>query len=513
MPDVPPNVRSPSPEELEELAAAHHMSLSEEEIEMYAEMIPGMLEAYERLDELSPPSPDPYRTIRDPGYRPGPDEDPLNAFVTKCYVAGADSGPLAGYDVGLKDNIFVAGVELTSGSKVLEGYVPSQDATVVERVLDAGADITGKLSLEDMSYSGGGELCATGPVLNPHDSDYLAGGSSSGSAAAVVAGDVDVALGCDQGGSARMPASFCGCVGYKPTYGLVPYTGIVSAAHTLDHVGPMATNVEDCARVLDAIAGYDPLDPRQDSATEADNYLEAVDVGATDLAIGVLEQGFGFEESEEAVDATVRESLTQFESSVNGLVDVSVPMHYDGMPIWTGIVLEETVALFQNEGVGRFGRSFYDEQFAKNFGRARRTSADDFPPTLKVSLLIGEYLSREYFGVYHAKAQNLRRSLTAAYDDALVSVDLLALPTTLTTALEREDDLDQAALVERGLSMHVTNAAPFNITGHPAISVPCGTVDGLPVGLMLVGREGEDATVLRAARAFEESVDWQSISR
>jgi amidase len=242
MSEQPPNVQPPTPEEIREKAAAHHIDLTDEEVEDFAAIVPGVLAGYERLDELVDPRPRIEHTDRDPGYKPGPEEDPLNAFVTKCRVSGADDGPLAGYEVGIKDNVAVAGVEMTLGSKLFEGYVPSTDATIVTRLLDAGATITGKLNMEDMAFSGSGELSATGPVLNPRDENHIAGGSSSGSAAAVASGAVDVAIGGDQGGSIRIPASWSGIVGHKPTHSLVPYTGIVGLGRSFDHAGPMASS-------------------------------------------------------------------------------------------------------------------------------------------------------------------------------------------------------------------------------------------------------------------------------
>jgi amidase len=223
--EIPPNIRPPTPDEIREKAAKHHIDLSEEEVSDFETAIADTLAGYERLDELPNPTPEIEFTNRDIGYQPNSNEDPLNAFVRKCEVKGADDGPLAGYDVGLKDNISLAGVEMTCGSKLLEGYVPNTDATIVTRMLNAGATITGKLNMEDMAFSGSGELSATGPVLNPRDSNYIAGGSSSGSIAAVVNGDVDVAIGGDQGGSIRIPASWSGGVGHKPTHSLRDWAG------------------------------------------------------------------------------------------------------------------------------------------------------------------------------------------------------------------------------------------------------------------------------------------------
>lgn len=507
MSGIPPNIQPPTIEEIHENAAAHHIDLSDEEAADFQAAIRQTLEGYERLDELSASRPEVKYTDRDPGYRPDAAEDPLNAFVTKCEVAGADSGPLAEYEVGLKDNVALAGVEMTCGSKLFEGYVPAFDATIATRLLDAGGTITAKLNMEDMAFSGSGELSATGPVLNPRDPDYIAGGSSSGSVAAVVNGDVDVAIGGDQGGSIRIPAAWSGGVGHKPTHSLVPYTGVAGLGRTFDHTGPMANSVEDCARVLDVIAGKDPNDPRQGHVPTQD-YTGALDDAPADITVGVVEEGFGHEASEPGVDETVRDALEQFADAGAEVETVSVPMHLDGLPIWNGIAIEGTTATIDGEGVGHFGDGHYDTQFMEAFGNARRSRADDYVATLKLTLILGQYLSDEYRSHYYAKAQNLGRDLAAAYDEALGAVDVLAMPTTPQTAHEHDPDLGRLEIIDRALDM-LSNTAPFDVTGHPALSVPAGTADGLPVGLMLVGDQFDDASVLAAGHAFERTHDWQ----
>ena len=505
MSESPPNVRSPTDDEIREIAETHHMSLSDGEVEDFAAAIDDILEGYERIDELPDPKPALTHHTRDPGYKPGAEEDPLNAFVTKCEVQGADDGPLSGYEIGLKDNINLAGVEMTLGSKLFDGYVPSTDATVVTRMLDAGGTITAKLNMEDMALSGSGELSATGPVLNPQDDDYIAGGSSSGSAAAVGAGDVDVALGGDQGGSVRIPAAWSGIVGHKPTHGLVPYTGIAGLGRSFDHTGPMAPTVEECALVLDVIAGADGRDPRQGRVPTQD-YTGALGGSAADVTVGVLSEGFGHEQSEPGVDGAVRDALDAFAAAGAEVTEVSVPMHLDGGAIWNAIGLEAVAATVASDCAGHYGNGFCDTQFVDAFGRARRAQGDDFLTTLKLTLIAGQYLADEYRGHYYAKGQNLSRQLGEAYDDALADVDVLAMPTTPQTAYEVDRDLSRSEVIGRALDM-INNTAPFNVTGHPAVSVPAGTADGLPVGLMFVGDAFDDATVLRAAEAFETSVD------
>jgi len=473
----------------------------------FRELIAESLGTYERIDELVDERERARHTTRDPGYRPGPDEDPLNAFVTKCRVDGAEDGPLSGYDVGVKDNIAVGGVEMTCGSRVFDGFVPERDATAVTRVLDAGGTVVGKTNMSDMAVSGTGELTATGPVRNPRDREHLSGGSSSGSAAAVVAGDVDVALSTDQAGSIRVPAAWSGCVGHKPTHRLVPYTGAVGMGYNFDHLGPIARSVADCALALDAIAGEDPRDPRQ-ADVRTEEYAAALEDGAEDLTVGLLEEGFSGHEP--AVDRTVRGAVEAFEDAGATVEEVSIPWHEDGAVVWRGIVPESIAAITRGDGVGHFVDGAYDTQLLQGFATAKRARADEFPPTYKFLLLLGQYLMDEHYGYYHAKAQNLACELREAYDDALDEVDVLALPTSPITAYEVDESTrGPKELVERAQTgVRTLHSSPFDVTGHPACSVPAGDVDGLPVGLMLVGRHFEDATVLRAGHNFEGAINW-----
>jgi amidase len=233
-------------------------------------------------------------------------------------VPGAASGKLAGKTVALKDNICLAGVPMMNGASTLEGYVPDVDATVATRILDAGGTIVGKTVCEYFCFSGDSHTSASGPVHNPHRRGYSAGGSSSGSAAVVATGEVPMALGGDQGGSIRIPASFCGIYGLKPTHGLVPYTGIMPIELTLDHTGPMTATVEDNALLLEVLAGPDGLDPRQYGGAVAKPYREALGRGAGGLKIAVVEEGFAHSQSSPKVDSLVREAAERFKGMGGG---------------------------------------------------------------------------------------------------------------------------------------------------------------------------------------------------
>ncbi|WP_276259068.1 amidase family protein [Haloglomus litoreum] len=509
MSHLPPTVRPPTEGELRAAADRFHLDLSEEELADFMELVSGQLAVYEAIAAMTEPKREHTSRERDPGYRPGTDEDPNNAHLRICEVRGADAGPLAGYEVGVKDNIAVAGVEMTAGSVALEGYVPSEDAVAVRRLLDAGATVTRKNNMDALAVSGSGEPTPTGPIINPHSDDHLAGGSSGGSAVAVATGDVDVAVGTDQAGSLRVPAAWSGCVGLKPTHGLVPYTGAMQQGVSWDHVGPMARTVEDAAKLLQVLAGPHPSDPRSRGMSPGD-YVGSLDAGADGLTVGVLEEGFGTEHNEPGVDRTVEAAIDGLADAGAGVERVSVPRHADGVLIALGVEVEDLAAMWEAEGVGHYVGGTRDRQFAAEFAKARRASADDFAPTVKQLCLLGGYLREHHHSRFYTKAVNLAQALTSEYEAALEGVDVLAMPTAPTTAFEIESDLSRVELVSRsqGKAGRTQNTMPFNLSGHPAVSVPAGTSDGLPVGLMLVAGQGAEETLVRAGAAAEAAVDW-----
>jgi amidase len=496
-------IRLPTEETFAELGEDLFLELTDEELEFFVEMAERKLGAYETVMSYDP---EPrlggaeHRT-RSAGRRVTSDEDPHNAWVTQCYVEGDDDGDLEGLEIGVKDNVCVAGVEMTCGSHVVEGYVPNRDATVITRLLEAGADVVGKTNMDDMAMTSTGHS-AFGPVLNPHDDDYLAGGSSGGSAVAVVRDEVDVAIGSDQGGSVRVPAAFCGIVGHKPTYGLVPYTGCIGIEHAIDHPGPMGTDVETVARTLTAIAGSNERDLRSHSPVPVERYEDRLDGDVSDLTIGVLEEGFDREGADEDVLETVRGSIDRLESEGATLEDVSVPMHADAKDIHDVCTSEGLLDAISGEGLGHGWKAWYNRSWIESFGKYRRAQSDDFPPRLKLLLLMGSYTNTEYHSRYYARAMNLVVDLTERYDAVFEEYDLLAMPTAVTKPPEHQPERDQYDRLRESDIVH--NATPFNRTGHPAVSVPAGEVDGLPTGLMLVGPRFEDARVLNAAHALEQ---------
>ncbi len=500
-------VQLPTIDDLAELAADYEMSLELEDLESFQGLMAGNLASYDRLDELTEPSL-PVAYPRSPGCRPQPEDNPLNAWYWRSEIKGAASGPLLGKTLAIKDNVCVAGVPMMNGSHVLEGYVPEIDATIVTRILEAGGTILGKAVCENFCFSGGSHTCATPPVRNPHDPSRTTGGSSSGSGALVAAGEVDLAIGGDQGGSIRIPSSWCGICGLKPTYGLVPYTGAFPIEATVDHVGPMARTVADLALLLEVLAGPDGLDPRQSAGLTGEAYSQALTGDVHGLRVGVVAEGFGWPELSEAdVDASVRSAADALARLGAEVTPVSIPWHRDGRHIWNAIAIEgATLLMVLGNSMGSNWKGHYTTSLLDAYARGRRARVNDFPETVKNVMLLGRYMQERYHGRYYAKAQNLARRLRAAYDEALRGHDLLLMPTLPMKATRiPAADASREESVARALEM-IPNTCPFDVTGHPAISVPCGMSEGLPVGLMLVGRLGEDATVLRAADAFQRQV-------
>ena len=503
-------IRRPTPQDVQRLAEANNIELTDAEMSAFEALIPGLFDSFDDLAQLPEQRPPLRYPNRDPGSRPSAEDDPYNAILRRCYIRGATGGLLAGKRIGLKNNISVSGFPLTCASRILEHYVADSDATIVTRILDEGAEINSILNLDNFAFSGAGDTSAFGPTLNPHSADHLAGGSSGGSAAALYYDDIDMTIGGDQGGSIRIPASFCGIVGHKPTHGLVPYTGIIGIDNTFDHTGPMTRTVADAALLLQVIAGKDPLDPRQGDVVMQD-YVGALATGASGLRIGVVPEGFGLEQSHSEVDAKVRQAANRLAELGAAVEDLSVPWHAKAGAISWGLIAEGAASLLQMSGTGRHFEGQYSPGFAQALGQGLRAQANDLPPTVKLTLIIGNYMTEEYNSVMYAKAQNLRRDMRAGYDQALSQCDLLLMPTTPMPAHRNDAGGDPKAVIDHAWDM-LYNTAPFDMSGHPAISVPCGkTSEGLPIGLMLVGRRFDDATVLRAAHAFEQSGDWETM--
>jgi amidase len=503
------SVALPTPAQLRTIAQSCGLSLTDADVTSFLGLMQGSVDAYNAVAAMPDEVP-PVKYPRSPGYRPGPEENPRNAWYRKATVKGAPSGKLKGKTVALKDNIMLAGVPMMNGSATLEGYVPDFDATIVTRMLDAGAEIAGKVHCESFCISGGSHTNATGPVHNPHKMGYSAGGSSSGSGVVVALGEVDMAIGCDQGGSIRMPASFCGVYGMKPTWGLVPYTGIMPIEVFVDHTGPMTASVADNALLLEVLAGDDGYDPRI-KAPKVQEYTKALGGGIRGMKIGVLKEGFEQAGAEAAVNESVKQAAKRLASLGAAVEDVSIPMHLVAPAIWMPIGVEGlTQTMMYGDGYGLSRPDLYSTSLMA-FHRGWRNQADSLSETTKMLLMFGTYINNTFGPRYYGKALNISRRLTAAYDRVLANYDLLLMPTTPMKATPLPAaNASREEYVARALEM-IPNTAPFDITHHPAMSLPCGMVDGLPVGLMLVGRHFDEPTIYRAAHAFEQSGDWKKM--
>ena len=512
--------RVPDVDEVVAVAKSLGIHLGAEEAVLYRKYLTEQLTAFDafvqaRVEEARPPM---VSSAREPGYQPGPEEDPLNAWMWKCRIEGAAQGILAGKTVSYKDHIAVAGMPMSFGSFALEGFIPDFDATVVTRVLQAGGTVVGKHVMNGLSggFGTGGAIGDYGRPLNPHNHDHVTGGSSSGSGAAVAAGEVDISFGGDQGGSIRIPAAFCGIVGHKPTFGLVSHFGIgFGSDQSIDYTGPMARTVEDAAAALQATAGYDPYDPRQtrDVPTSID-VLARLAEGVSGLRVGVLEEGFDEAEGDvhdlvmAAVDALARLGAT--------VSKVSIPAHHAIRAAQAALTGEGALALFNTGFFGAFTRTYYPASVIEAINMMWSSQADTLAPRTKLSLIAAELSRRNYHGRLYAKAQNVRPTYIKAYDAALADVDVLALPTCLMTAPKNHTPGSFLEGIEDNLRMihnrGSLNTLPFNYTGHPALALPVGKSSaGLPASMQLVGRFFDDALLMRVAYAYQHSTDWDAI--
>ncbi|XP_013395093.1 uncharacterized protein LOC106162363 [Lingula anatina] len=394
---------------------------------------------------------------------------------------------------------------MMNGSRVLEGYMPEFDATVVTRILDAGGRVLGKTAVEDLCFDARSDTNSKMPILNPYDGTLSAGGSSSGSAALVAGGQIDMALGGDQGGSIRIPAAWCGIVGLKPTWGLVPYTGASSVQPFLDHLGPMTRTVEDCALLLEVIAGYDDgLDPRQPPNIVVPEYSKLLTADLTGMKVGLVKEGF--DKCDNHIVSTVRSAKQYFEAAGATVEETSIPMHITGRKIGVAILFEGCSENALNAGGTAFGfPGFYPTSMQQATARGIRTHFNDVSHPVKIMALLGEYTKQRYNHIHYAKAMNCSRLLRKAYDDALANYDVIVMPTMRTLQSELPK---KGASIQENLNKSVLhNASQFNLTHHPALSINAGFAGGLPVGLMIVGKHFDEVTVLKAAYGFEKKRD------
>ncbi|KAL7624933.1 hypothetical protein AAE478_004147 [Parahypoxylon ruwenzoriense] len=519
-------------EELQPILAKAGLELPKSLLEDYGTLISGLETAIAALpdDKDVIPRPDLAKYPRTDVHIP--EDNELGAWATKVTAkcTSPTSDLLKGRTVALKDNMALAGVRCTNGTAMVD-WVPEIDATVVTRVLDAGATITGKAACENACLEGMSATAVTGQVHNPYAKGYSAGGSSSGSGRLVATGSVDLAFGCDQGGSIRIPASSCGIVGLKPTWGLVPYTGILSLDATIDHCGPMAKNVRDTALFLEAIAGPDGWDDRQppfglegdrlkfvapvDSVTarEPSNMLEGV-------RIGVLSEGLEVPGQDPNVVASVKSAIDKFTLLGATVVPVSVPLHKGAPLLWTcAAPLPAGRQSLLSDLDGRKQLYMTDRaDFASS--KLTQNQFDSLGPGAS-NMYVGYLWVQEKYGPkLQGRAMNLLKATSDAYDKALQQFDVLVMP-TLPYPPPRlpEPGSDEGPLkfLMRTIGL-VANTCPFDNSGHPALSLPVGFVPAredpsvrLPTALQIVGRKYADVDCLKVAAAWEKVFDWKSL--
>ncbi|MFA7248198.1 MAG: Asp-tRNA(Asn)/Glu-tRNA(Gln) amidotransferase subunit GatA [Dehalococcoidia bacterium] len=439
----------------------------------------------------------------------------LNAYITftdelalaeadeaDARLRSGDPGPLVGVPVAVKDLLSTQGIQTTAASKMLEGFVPIVDCTVVRRLKQAGAVIVGKTNLDEFAMGSSTEHSAFGPTRNPWALDRVPGGSSGGSAATVASRGVPLSLGTDTGGSIRQPAALCGIVGLKPTYGRVSRFGVVAFASSLEQVGPFARDAEDAANLLGAIAGRDDMDSTT-APVPVPDYTERFARGLEGLRVAVPEAFFG-----DGLDAGVRACIEQAitDLAAHGAIidrDVALPAASAALPVYYIIAPSEASAnLARYDGVKygfsvRDGRSVEDEM-AQTRGRG-------FGAEVKRRIMLGTYaLSAGYYDAYYLKAQKVRTLIKREFEAAFASHDVILTPTSPTVAFRLGEKVDDP------YSMYLNDlyTIPVNIAGNPAISLPCGFAQGLPVGMQLIGRPFEESTLLGATHAYGEVTEW-----
>ncbi|BAI62512.1 glutamyl-tRNA(Gln) amidotransferase subunit A [Methanocella paludicola SANAE] len=416
---------------------------------------------------------------------------------------GKVSGRLAGMTVAVKDCITTKGLLTTCGSKILSGYVPPFDAEVVARLRKEGAVITGKTNMDEFAMGTSTESSYYGPTKNPWDLTRVPGGSSGGSGAAVAGLECRMALGTDTGGSVRCPASFCGVVGIKPTYGLVSRYGVIAYANSLEQVGPMARNVSDAALLLDVIAGHDPKDSTSvpHDACYTDHLVEDV----KGLTIGVPKEYFG-EGTDKKVDNAVWSAIMKLDKLGADYKEVSLPHTKYALSAYYIIAMcEASSNLARFDGL-RYGlRIGKDENWHTTFSRIR---AEGFGEEVKRRIMLGTYaLSEGYYGKYYLKALKVRTLIKQDFEKVFKGVDVLAAPTMPTTAFKIGEHADDP------LSMYMADidTVPVNLAGVPSISVPCGFAGKLPIGIQFIGGFFDEPKIIRTAHTYELNTDFQKL--
>ena len=422
-------------------------------------------------------------------------DDRYNAFLTVCNKAPYGKGKLSGIAVAVKDNISTNGIETTCASKILKGYIPPYDAHAVELLRQAGAAIVGKTNMDEFGMGTTTENSAFGPTLNPCDTGRVPGGSSGGSATAVAGNMVRMALGTDTGGSIRCPAAFCGIVGLKPTYGRVSRYGLIAYANSLEQIGPMGRMVSDVSTLMQVIAGKD----RHDSTTYDRPYTHTPVADVKGLKIGIPDEYFS-EGVDPKVAGVVKTAISRLEELGASTVPCSIPsMKFALAAYYVTCTCEASSNLARFDGVRYGPAADTKKSWHEAYKEVRRAG---FGTEVRRRIMLGTFaLSSGYYGKYYTKAQVARENVKADFTRLFSEVDLIAGPTMPTIAFRLKEKSDP-------LSMYLSDilTVPANLAGIPAISVPCGKADGMPVGLQIMGRPFEDERVIDAAYAYEQAV-------
>jgi aspartyl-tRNA(Asn)/glutamyl-tRNA(Gln) amidotransferase subunit A len=426
------------------------------------------------------------------------------AELDKQLKEGGERGLLFGLPAGIKDNIVTDGLKTTCASRFLSNYIPIYNATVMDKLRAAQSVTIGKLNMDEFAMGGSNENSAMGPTRNPWDPERVPGGSSGGSAAAVAARQVYFALGSDTGGSIRQPAAYCGVVGLKPTYGRVSRFGLVAFASSLDQIGPITKNVEDAVYVLQAIAGHDPMDSTS-ADVEVPDYTAALTGDVRGLRIGVPKEYLGEGIAPQVKDAVLA-ALKVFESLGATWEEVSLPhTEYAVAAYYLLASSEASSNLARFDGV-RYGvRAENPDNLIDLYVKSR---SQGFGAEVKRRIMLGTYaLSSGYYDAYYLKAQKVRTLIKQDFDQVFEKFDVIIGPTAPTTAFKIGEQIHDP------LTMYLNDICtiPVNLAGLPAISVPCGLADGLPVGMQIIGKAFDETTVLRAAYAYEQATEHHKL--
>ncbi len=417
---------------------------------------------------------------------------------------GEKPGPLEGIPMALKDNMCTKGVPTTCSSKILKSFVPPYNATVVERLAQAGSIMLGKLNLDEFAMGSSTENSAFAKTRNPWDLERVPGGSSGGAVASVSADEVVFALGSDTGGSIRQPAAFCGVVGLKPTYGYVSRFGLIAFASSLDQIGTLTKDVTDCALVMNVIAGHDPKDSTSAPVDKPD-FTKSLINDIKGMRIGIPREYFGVGIDPE-VDKVIRQAIAKLEELGAVVEECSLPHTEYAMPTYYLIAPAECSSnLARYDGV-RYG--YRAPESGDVVGMFKKSRAEGFGPEVKRRIMLGTYaLSSGYYDAYYLKALKVRTLIKQDFDQAFEKFDLLLSPTAPTPAFKFGEKSANP------LAMYLSDicTVPANLAGIPAISVPCGFADGLPVGLHLMGKAFDEGTLLRVAYTFEQNTDYHKV--